>query len=349
MGPARNGASRDSPVALAVFRVADGRQPWVSLKPGSWILLRSLTMLASREEVVVSSTTHGDVAGPPRSASPPGGRRATSSDTSNRSKSRSGPLGGTLAPGDAGEGDRSSLGKSGPAIVGSAMMTPVSDDMRPCPCGCGAKFVGMVAAREEGLRSDAAAATYDDTVLDVSEHSRVFLITGMPGAGKSTVARQLALRFDRAAHIDIDMVFHHFTVAGRVDPVHDTEERDAQSNLAVSNAAAMARNYVAGGFSCVLEGAVPLRRQVELCAEVIDPVPLRLVILAPPLAVSEARDGARSGKHVADAFRFLHPLMHRELHGMGLWIDSSDQTPEQTVATIIEHADRALESGLRGS
>jgi predicted kinase len=181
------------------------------------------------------------------------------------------------------------------------------------------------------LTRRASAPTRAD--LDASAESG-FLITGMPGAGQSTVARQLALRFDRAAHIDIDMVFHHFTVAGRVEAAHSTEERDRQSDLAVANAAAMARNYLGAGFACVLEGAVALRSQVQMCADIVAPSPLHLVVLAPPLAVSEQRDRERSGKHVAEVFRFLHPLIHQELHGLGLWLDSSALTPPQTVTAM---------------
>jgi len=215
----------------------------------------------------------------------------------------------------------------------------VTESMRPCPCGCGAEFIQIVAEREEGVRADAAAAS----AMPVRDGNapRVFLITGMPGAGKSTVARQLALRFERAAHIDIDMVFHHFTVSGRVDAVVNDDERDRQSNLAVSNAAAMARNYMGAGFTCVLEGAVALRQQVQLCAEIVAPASLHFVVLAPPDPVSERRDQDRSGKHVAEAFRFLSPLMHEELHDLGLWIDSSDLSARDTTSAVLNHLHRS--------
>ena len=198
----------------------------------------------------------------------------------------------------------------------------------------------MVAEREAGVRADAAAARGKD-VLTAAVHEGVFLITGMPGAGKSTIARQLAERFDRAAHVDIDMVFHHFTVTGRAEPSVLTDETTAQSRLAVRNAAAMARNYADEGFLCVLEGAVARRDEVMLAADAVHPHRLLLVVLAPPLAVSEQRDAQRSGKNVAEHFRHLHELIHAELPGLGVWIDSKDHSPAHTVDTILKCSDLA--------
>ena len=214
-------------------------------------------------------------------------------------------------------------------------------DLEPCPCGCGAQFVDVVAERERGVRADASAAAQAAS-LSAAEHPMVFLLTGMPGAGKSTVGRQLAERFDRAAHIDIDMVFHHFTVSGKADPAGPSGESTAQGSMAVANAAAMARNYADAGFVCVLEGAVVRRAEIDLCARACEPHPLRLVVLAPPLEVSEARDAARSGKHVAEHFRHLHADLHRELAGAGLWLDTTRLDPPETVSLLLARADEAV-------
>ena len=114
-----------------------------------------------------------------------------------------------------------------------------------------------------------------------------------------------------------------------------------RDELVIANAAALAKNYVDAGFLCVLEGAVVRRALVMRCAELVVPHPLHLVVLAPPLEVSERRDAERTGKHVAAEFRHLHPLLHEELAGLGLWLDTSEHTPADSVRTVLAHRDRA--------
>lgn len=69
------------------------------------------------------------------------------------------------------------------------------------------------------------------------------------------------------------------------------------------------------------------------------PSPARVaaVVLAPPPGVSEQRDAQRSGKHVAGFFRHLGPLLDSELAGLGLWLDTSQQAPLDTVRMILAH------------
>lgn len=192
----------------------------------------------------------------------------------------------------------------------------------------------MVAERERGLLGETLAAA-PARQLAGREHAAAYLISGVPGAGKSTVARLLALHFDRSAHIDIDMVYNHFTVMGRADPAGQASEVDQQSDLAITNAAALARNYVAAGYVCVLEGAIVRRSQILACQQTVAPHPLHLIVLAPPTEVSERRDAERSGKHVAAWFRHLGPILDRELAGLGLWIDNSCQSPLDTAQIIL--------------
>jgi predicted kinase len=212
----------------------------------------------------------------------------------------------------------------------------VASQLTQCPCGCGAQLIGMVAEREDGLRQDVAAVA-PRSRYPAGDALAAYLISGVPGSGKSTVARLLALHFDRAAHIDIDMVLHHFTVSGLEDPAERTGSAERQADLAVLNAAGLAKNYLDAGYVCVLEGAIAQRHQVLICQQALHPYPLHLVVLNPPPCVSEKRDSERSGKHVAQYFSHLGPLLTDELAGMGVWVDNGEQSPLETVRMVLAH------------
>ncbi|WP_067652274.1 AAA family ATPase [Nocardia harenae] len=162
----------------------------------------------------------------------------------------------------------------------------------------------------------------------------IVLITGAMAAGKSTVAELLARSLPRAAHVRGD-TFRRWIVSGRAEPAPPLSA-DAETQLALRQrlAATVALGYADAGITPVLQDLYPgpaLARMRTL----LTGHPLRVVVLLPDPGVLAARDAARA----KTGYRGWSPAeFDREFRDRtpapGLRLDTSAQTPEQTVAAI---------------
>ena len=175
----------------------------------------------------------------------------------------------------------------------------------------------------------------------------VFLISGIPAAGKSTVSHLLARRFDRGVHIDAD-VLRGMIVSGNawasqeppVNPLAEPglkEEAERQLRLRAKNAALLADSYFAAGFTVVLD-EIAIGERLQDFRDDIQSRPLLLVNLAPRLDVVRERDAGRSGKNVFEVWAYLDGVMRETMRDAGLWLDTSEMTPEQVVDEIVRRA-----------
>jgi hypothetical protein len=170
----------------------------------------------------------------------------------------------------------------------------------------------------------------------------IFLVTGAQAAGKSTVGPLLAERFDRGAFIEGDLMWK-LVVSGAEDMGGDepTDEAVRQYLLRLRHGAMLADSLFESGFTAVHSDIV----MGESMAPYIGMVrnrPLFVVMLRPSMECVVARERERP----KTAYRDLGPTLEdavRTFYGwidatpaIGLWLDSSDQTPDETVDEIME-------------
>ena len=170
----------------------------------------------------------------------------------------------------------------------------------------------------------------------------VLILTGPPGAGKSTVADMLARDWPApSVHLHTDDFYDRYIKSGYVLPW--LPESQKQNETVTSAIAAAAFAYAAGGYFTVIDGIVgpwflePYRAAAKN-------IPLHYAVLRPASAdVTFARVQQR-GTHGLKAEGPVREL-HRQFAELGAFerhaFDTTGQTPEQTVALLKQK----LESG----
>jgi len=167
---------------------------------------------------------------------------------------------------------------------------------------------------------------------------RIIVLTGPPGAGKSTIARGLAATFDHAVHLHTDD-FWHFIVSGSIAPF--LPESEAQNHTVLDVIAGASCAYADGGFAVVVDGIVGpwMLHHYDPARSRHPALVLDYIVLRPARTIALRRAQQRSSPGaLVDEVPIL--TMWDQFDDLGEYeqhaIDTSDQGPEETLKTVVD-------------
>jgi predicted kinase len=161
-------------------------------------------------------------------------------------------------------------------------------------------------------------------------------VSGMPGAGKSTVTALAAGLLPKAAQVKGDDV-NQMIRSGRVWFMgKPKEEALRQDELCNRNMCSLAGNFVDFGFTVFMDTVVADRAELDLLLALLSPRPVRLVTLAPGIEVCQYRNATRDAaeRFEFDGYHRLEADMKRDLGDVGWWFDTSALTPAETAEQL---------------
>ena len=136
--------------------------------------------------------------------------------------------------------------------------------------------------------------------------NQVLILTGPPGAGKTSVAFALAERFDRMVLVPVDDL-RHWVRAGYRHPWTGDAQTAEQLRMATDSAIAVTRNAVGYRYSVIVDDVVigPDAEAYRAGLAGLD-AQVQFVTLLPSLERTLERDTARGAASIPDRVRTLH-------------------------------------------
>ena len=166
----------------------------------------------------------------------------------------------------------------------------------------------------------------------------IYIITGVMAAGKSTVAEILANNIDKSVHLRGD-IFRKMIVSGREEMCeHPSDEALNQLDLRYRLTANAAKEYYNSGFTVVVQDNY-LGDKLKYFTELLKDYPVYVIVLCPSIEAIEHREKIRGKKgYIGFTVENLYKGFVKDTPRIGLWLDTSDMTPEETVSEIIRRS-----------
>jgi predicted kinase len=166
------------------------------------------------------------------------------------------------------------------------------------------------------------------------------IVTGMPGAGKSTVTRLAARMLPRAAKVSGDDVNQMILSGGVPFLGEPRDESLRQGELCNRNMCSLAANFVDYGFTVLMDTVVAGRAELDELLGPLRPRPVRLVVLAASGEVCRHRNANRDpqDQFAFDGYHRLEADMRRDLADLAWWFDTSALTAAETADRLVREA-----------
>lgn len=167
----------------------------------------------------------------------------------------------------------------------------------------------------------------------------IFLITGPPAAGKSTLCHALLQRFERGLHIPVDDL-RLWVASGLSDSVPWTDETEQQFQLAEAAMCGVARTYHAAGYAVAIDHCRNLPRLEKVVQEHLGESPVVKVCLLPELETVLDRNRTRTNKPfdpavLVETIQSVHAAVPKPPPPGWHLLDNTALTVEATVERVL--------------
>jgi chloramphenicol 3-O-phosphotransferase len=175
-----------------------------------------------------------------------------------------------------------------------------------------------------------------DPTVEFDNGRACLLLTGPPGAGKSSVASALAQRLQRCALLDGDAI-NRLIVSGFVwalgEPAHEAAR---QVRLLHANLCALAANFADAEITPLIDAVIADRERLDFFLQTLAPRRVLLVVLTPTAEVCRSRNEGRppESQFFFDGHEALMAAMREEFGTIGWWFDTSDRSLDETVQQV---------------